>query len=44
MVEFFHPIEDFPDFYKEAHESNLDVFKRAFQLYKELRVLIKQML
>jgi hypothetical protein len=44
LIEFCHPVESFPDFEKLEHETNLQVFKRAFHLYKELRVLVKQML
>lgn len=42
--EFCHAPDQFPDFLKNSSESNFDAFKRAFQLYKELRKLVWDMI
>ena len=43
IKEFNQPAEKFPDFDIAEGETHLQVFKRAFKLYKELRVLAKDM-
>ena len=43
-LEFCHPVDQFPDFQKEEQETHLEVFKRAFYLYKTLRKLVKEMI